>query len=158
MDVPEGRAADPECAICGQVLCMPVTTACRHTFCRYCLSVSLLLCSPLRRNSSGQTKFYLVTGVGFGRRFGCSSMIRGRVLRAVGRLMPAPPRRSMSRQMKLRGYPSQRSGKRAETPRELHPIKCGLTSCLSCSVRTPTVCAWCEDWAEARTQWSRFHL
>jgi hypothetical protein len=30
---------DPECSICGQVLCTPVTTVCKHTYCRSCLSV-----------------------------------------------------------------------------------------------------------------------
>ena len=34
---------ETECAICGQVLCVPVTTTCRHTFCRGCLSVSFFL-------------------------------------------------------------------------------------------------------------------
>ena len=38
---------DPECAICGQVLCMPVTTSCRHTFCRCCLSVGFRGCLAL---------------------------------------------------------------------------------------------------------------
>ena len=36
---------DAECAICGQVLCAPVTTVCKHTFCRSCLSVSSLSCA-----------------------------------------------------------------------------------------------------------------
>ena len=35
---------DTECAICGQVLFAPVTTTCRHTFCRSCLSVRSLSC------------------------------------------------------------------------------------------------------------------
>ena len=59
---------------------------------------------------------------------------------------------AIERLIERRGCRSLTSGRRDEKPRELHPTKCGSTSCRSCSARTPTVRAWCEDSAGTRTR------